>query len=244
MSEHRSEDRASPAMDRRGLLLAVIGCVGSAAAMLLASGQGWLRVSLPARAPLPGASQTLTGQEVVDALVPLGILVGVAGLALIATRRIGRLLVASVVLLAGLTVVAVVGSFLYDDGSLQASQWAQARAPVGESLAADREVVTWPAILALVGGLVAVAVGSYTLLRSRCWAVMGARYERRTASTADDRKGAVAGAGTAATTPPAGGSETAMWAALERGEDPTAKPGPAGSDEAPGATRDQPLAHP
>ncbi|MGI8721583.1 MAG: Trp biosynthesis-associated membrane protein [Geodermatophilaceae bacterium] len=229
----------APGSQPRGLLLAVLGCLGAAAILVLASGQGWLEVALSARAPLPAARETLTGQEVVDSLVPVGLLVGAAGLALIATRHIGRLVVAGVVVLGGLAVLAAVGFFLYDDGSQPAVQWAAARAGVGASVLVNRDVSTGPAVFALVGGLSAVAVGVFTLLRSGSWPVMGARYQRRAASPVpgiQDRSGAARAASSAQ---PAATSEAAMWAALERGEDPTAGPAQAGTTEPPGATRDQ-----
>ncbi len=239
MSEHRSHPPSAPRSAARGLALAVVGCVVAAAILLLASGQGWLQVALPARAPLPAAGQTFTGEEVVAWLVPVGILVGAAGLALIATRRIGRLLVACIVVLAGLAVLAAVGYFLYDDGSLQAARWAQARAGTGESLQADREVSTGPAVFALSGGVAAVTVGLFALARSGFWPVMGARFQRRVTSSVPGSAGRSVAGGTASSRPPAGADEAAMWAALERGEDPTAVPGLARTTDALETTRDK-----
>jgi len=223
----------------RGLLLAVVGCVVAAAILLLAAGQGWLQVALSARAPLPAARETLTGQQVVDTLVPVGLLVGAAGLALIATRQIGRLVVAGIVVLAGLVVLTAVGFFLYDDGSLQAVQWAQGRVGAGESVLAERDVSTGPAVFALLGGLSCVAVGVFTLLRSASWPVMGARYQRRATSSAPDVQDRPDGADAESSRPPAATNEAGMWAALERGEDPTVDPAQAGTTEPSRATRDQ-----
>ncbi|MDQ3576076.1 MAG: Trp biosynthesis-associated membrane protein [Actinomycetota bacterium] len=219
--------------------MAVVGCVVAAAILLLASGQSWLQVALPARAPLPAARETLTGQEVVDSLVPVGLLVGAAGLALIATRHIGRLVVAGIVVLAGLAVLAAVGFFLYDDGSLQAVQWAQARTGGGESVQANRDVSIGPAVLALLGGLSSVTVGVFTLVRSRSWPVMGARYQRRATSTAPGVADRPGGAHEESSRPQVATNEAAMWAALERGEDPTAVPGLARTTDALETTRDK-----
>ncbi len=234
---------ATTRADRRGLVLAVAGCVAAAAALLLGAGQVWLRVGLPARAPLPAVSQTFTGGEVADALVPLGILVGAAGLALIAARKVGRLIVGVVVLAAGLLSAAAVGFFLYDDGDNAATSWAQGYAVSAESLVPQRDLFRLPALLALAGGGVAVAVGIFVIVRGRRWPVMGARYERRpgAASAAGDGR-----ARAGSTDGPRGAqqpvSETAMWAALERGEDPTAPSSPARPSEAnpASATRDKP----
>lgn len=225
--------------DRRGLLLVVAGCLTAAAVLLLASGQAWLRVSLPARAPFPGVTQALTGQEVVDVLVPVGILVGAAGLALIAARRVGRLVVASVVVVASVLVLAAVGWFLYDDGFSVALSWAQARtSTVGVSAIPDHDVSVAPGVLALLGAGLSLAVGLLTILRSGRWPTMGARYERRTGSASGGTERLVPAAGAAS----ADGSGTAndnitseavMWAAMERGEDPTAGRSVLGADDDP-----------
>jgi len=220
---------ATRGSDRRGLIFAVIGCLGSAVVLLLASGQTWLTLSLPARVPLPAATQTLTGQDVVEVLTSVGILVGAAGLALIATGRIGRLVVAAAVVGAGLLVLATVGFFLYDDGRLQALAWEQSRATAGESLRAGRDVVVGPATIALLAGGCVVVVGIFTLKRARSWPSMGARYERGPVpaspspgdpASVDDTGSTEAAAGF----DPATTSDLALWAAIERGEDPTAGP--------------------
>lgn len=235
----------SSVADRRALLMAIAGCLAAAVAMLLASGQVWLEVALAPQPPLPGVSRAFTGGEVVDLLVPISILVGAAGLALIATRRVGRLVVASIVVLAGLLVLVAVGFFVYDEGSTAAYSWAQAYAAAGESVFPDREVSVMPAVLALVAGVIALASGLLSILGSRRWPVMGARYEPRTGSVSGTRvsePSAVQPAAPANSSPPA--NEAAMWAALERGEDPTAASVESSPDDATTATRDQPVPPP
>lgn len=217
---------------RRGLLLTVVGCVVSAAAMLLSAGQNWLRAILDAQPPLPSRSHTFTGGAIVDSLVPIGIVVGAAGLALIASRRIGRVVVGVVLVVAGLLTLASTGFFLSDGGSDVAFSWAQAYAEPGESLLPQRDVGQAPAVLALFGGGTAVVTGLVTILGSRTWPVMGKRYERQHRSVARDaeNRDRTAAAPTnkdqalAEGTATAGVSEAAMWAALDRGEDPTAGP--------------------
>lgn len=235
----------SSVADRRALLMAIAGCLAAAVAMLLASGQVWLEVALAPQPPLPGVSRAFTGGEVVDLLVPISILVGAAGLALIATRRVGRLVVASIVVLAGLLVLVAVGFFVYDEGSTAAYSWAQAYAAAGESVFPDRDVSVMPAVLALVAGVIALASGLLSILGSRRWPVMGARYEPRTGSVSRTRvsePSAAAPAAPANSSPPA--NEAAMWAALERGEDPTAASVECSPDDATTATRDQPVPPP
>lgn len=214
------EERSAGA-DRRGLVLAVAGCAAAAGVLLIVSGQPWLEVALPAQPPLPAVRQTLTGQEVVDSVVPIGILVAAGGLALIATRRVGRLVVAATLVVAGLLATGLIGFFLLDDGRLEAERWAQTRQAAGQSLSPDRDLSAVPAVLAVAAGGLAVAVGVFVILRSWRWPVMGARYERTrsgtgrvldSSSTVDSNPGG--------DEPPAA-DEAVMWSALERGEDPT-----------------------
>lgn len=210
-------------LGRRDLILAIGGCVAASAAMLLGAGQEWLHASLSARPPLPSVSQTFTGGDVVDALVPLGILVGAAGLALIAARRIGRLIVGVVVLAAGLLVTAAVGYFLYDDGIIVATSWAQGYVTSAESPFPQRDLSRLPAVIALAGGVIAVAIGIFVMVSSRRWPVMGARYERRSGSASASAEAGTSPAPTgSADAEAAPVSETEMWAAMQRGEDPTA----------------------
>lgn len=210
-----------------GLALAVAGCAAAATVLLLSSGQVWLDVALPATPPLPGARDRLTGQDLAPTLAPIGILVGAAGLALIATRRLGRLLVGLVLAASGLLAAGRIGFLLYDDAGLAALGWAQARsAAAADSPLPVHDMHELPAVVALAAAVLALAVGLATIRGSRRWPVMGVRYERRT------RSGASVDA-------PA--SESAIWAALDRGIDPTAgasRPAPRQERE---ATRGRPL---
>lgn len=195
--------------DLRGLWLAVIGCAVGAAALVLAAGQVWLQVSLPPDPPLPGAEAAFSGEQMASSLVPIGILAGAAGLALIAGRRVIRLAVGSVLVLAGLLTVGGMWFEIDDSGFLTASSWAQRYQQDAslESLYPHRDFFAAPAWLALAGGGLILAVGMLTLLRSRRWPVMGARYERDTRPVPRDM------------------DERSMWSALERGQDPTSSMG-------------------
>lgn len=229
MTEQRSEQPAMPpansrrsGSDPRGLVLAVTGCAIAAGALLIASGFDWLRASIAMEPPLPEVSKAFTGGEVIDALVGIGILVGAAGLALLATRWPGRLAVAVLLIVVALLTVVSVGFFLYDGGRQMAWSWAQAYATPGSSTFPDHEVSPVPAVVAILGGLIAVFVGTFTILRARRWPVMGARYQRRTRPAAGNPASASATANQPASghlSP--GNHEAEMWSALERGEDPT-----------------------
>lgn len=231
-----------PGTDRRGLLLAVAGCLASAAVILLASGQTWLEVALVREPPLPSVREAFTGGDVLDSLVPLGILVGAAGLVLVATGRAGRLVVGVVLVVAGILVLAPVAFFLDDDGALTAMSWVQAYEEPGSSLYPERDVSLVPAVFALLGGGMSTGIGIFTLIRRRGWPVMGTRYERGPRAVTTTGGGGSQGGeaqGLSAAAAPVG--ETAMWAAMERGEDPTATPVARTRDTGPGsATRDQP----
>jgi hypothetical protein len=63
----------------------------------------------------------------------------------------------------------------------------------------------WPA-LTLVGGVLLVAAGLLTTLRGRMWPAVGARYEAPSAGRPGDHS-----------------DRRDLWAALDRGEDPTAQ---------------------
>jgi hypothetical protein len=69
---------------------------------------------------------------------------------------------------------------------------------------ADQSLWRW---VALVAGLAGVALGVWACTRASGWPVMGSRYEAP----------ASGGAGAAAVD----GSETDLWRAMDRGEDPT-----------------------
>ncbi len=202
---------------------AVGGCLASAAILLLASGRPWLTLSLDLEPPLPPVSEKFSGSQLLG-LVPIGILAGAAGLALIASRRVGRLIVGVGLVLAGLLALARVGFFLDDRGFLVALDWAEDYVEPGVSDVPNREVSMLPAVIALLGATLVVAVGVFALARSRGWPIMGARYERRGPSSV-------------------GNDEAAMWSALERGQDPTAtSPDPRAAEAAEAAEPpDQPV---
>lgn len=232
-SEHRSP--SSTRSDRRGLVLAVAGCLVATSVILVSSGQRWLLAELPAEPPLPGVSQEFSGGEAVDVLMPIGLLVGAAGLALIATGRIGRLVIGVVLVAAGTLLVVAIGFFLYDDGVSVALSWAQAYAPPGGSVWPERDLAAAPAVVALIAGAIALAVGLLAIAGSRRWPVMGARYERGRRRVPSENAATVAAPGSVTDAAPAV-NEATMWTALDRGEDPTAsppRPGPSNARETP-----------
>ena len=143
-------------------------------------------------APLPSRRVALDGAAVVTGGQALALLGLAAVAALPATRTWGRQVVGALVALAGVGLVVVVVRALVDPAGV---------APVAADVPAGEGLGPWP-YAALVGGLLLAASGGLVLVRGRRWVAMGARYEAPAAE--------------------APLSEGDTWAALDRGEDPTA----------------------
>lgn len=188
---------------RRELTSTVVLGAGAAVLVLAASAQPWAVVSAT---DALGAVRVVSpeGQQVSAQVPALALVALAASVAVAFTRRLARIAAGTAILLAGA-------------GSAVAS-FASARNPAAGSSAAlqditglagtaagasvvDASSTPWPWVAAGAGaGL--VLVGGAVLLRGSRWAVPSARYE---APAAAER---VADDGT--------------WAALSRGEDPTA----------------------
>ncbi len=154
-----SDIAARPA-SRRGLAIAVLACVVLAAVALLAASRTWAVDTVVRPAPLPVQRVGRTGSALAP-FVPASALVVLAGAgALLATRRLGRVLVAALLVVAGLAVAA--------GGAYGLAAIAGVRP-------------AWP-IVTLLAGLGIAAVGGYALVRGRGWPAMGARYERPAAT--------------------------------------------------------------
>ncbi len=233
--------------DRRGLVLAVVGCLVAAGLPLITLDQLWLQVDVPALAPHPASTEAFAGREVQpDLLVPFAICFAAAALALLPSRRRGRLIMAVALVGAGLLLVGAVCVYLADGGAGAAQYLIRDRLDPTASVAPpEPEMFLLPPGLVLLGGAIAIAVGIFTALRCSRWPVMGIRYERRGAAGSG-----AADEGTAeedaerAKQESAPVSEAAMWAAIERGEDPTSISTPATHGDGTPATRDEPAPRP
>ncbi|BCJ30879.1 Trp biosynthesis-associated membrane protein [Actinocatenispora sera] len=151
---------------RGQLVLAVVACTLGAGIALYAASKNWSVQAGRPLGPLHLQQTGRTGTEITP-VVPTLALISLAGAgALVATRRIGRLLVGVLLILTGFGVAAGAGYGL-------------------SAAAHDPGTVTpgW-AITALVGGLLVAAVGFGTVLRGRGWPTMGSRYERTAGRTA------------------------------------------------------------
>ncbi|WP_158088540.1 Trp biosynthesis-associated membrane protein [Thermoactinospora rubra] len=172
---------------RRELWLWLAGTALGCGLALLAAGREWAVAT-------GGTPAAATGAELSPALTPVA-LAGLAGVvAVLATRGLGRRLVAAVVALCGLAAVLAAWS---------ATSAGRVRAELSEQLVAAPawQTTVWPAV-AVVGGVLTLAGGLLAVVRGGRWAGMSDRYGRRAPRERD----------------------TSLWEALDRGEDPTDRP--------------------
>jgi len=148
---------AGPA--RRELVTALVLAVAGSALALYAASRTWVVTETPRPRPLPPLREVTTGRDAAP-WVTATALVGLAGgVALLAARRTGRIVVGLVLAVAGLGMAA---------GGI--TGWA---AETGSGRADVR--LLWPAACLLAGGSVVLA-GVLAVARGRRWATMGAKY--------------------------------------------------------------------
>lgn len=187
---------------RRELLASLALVLLGAALTYVASSRDWVDVVVEARPPLPPVQRQVQGADVVDALRPLSFLALAAVAALVATKRLGRVLVGALVALAGAGVV-VATALALRAGTFDALE--RSPEPGLSSYTGPEPGFTGWWGLAVAGGLLLVVGGVVVALRGRRWAGLSSRYEAPAARAAK----------------PAPRPEVAAWDALDRGEDPT-----------------------
>lgn len=205
---------------RREPLLAGLLCVVGAFVVLVGAGNAWAAVDVTGGPLLPAREIAVMGGDLAPGLRALG-LVGLAGVpALAATRGRGRVVVGLLLLVVGAAVVTIVlrlstGAGL-DGRALISDPVREAGGAAGGSV----DLTGWSYGTAL-GGVVLALAGLLVAVRGRRWTALGRRYEAPSASSP----------------PPADGpaAERDLWAALDRGEDPT---GPADPPASPAEPRD------
>jgi hypothetical protein len=166
----------------------------------------------------------------------LGLFALASVVAVVATRRAGRLLVGSLAALAGLGILAGVAQTAFDpEGAVHDA--AVAAAGLTYPTVDDVAVTGWP-VLAAVGALLILFAGVACVLRGGRWPVMSGRYERSpdggtptgSAGTRPQRQPGTPPVPTEqnrsaprhSDRPAQGGTgQRQMWDALDRGEDPT-----------------------
>jgi len=179
---------------RRGLGVAVTGCVLSGAVALFAVGRVWLHYTVP-RTGLADLRASATGHTTAGAAGTLALVVLAGVVVLPATRGLGRRIAGVLIALGGLGIgyLAVLTIALTTD---------QLDVPEASTYT-DGRATAWPWI-ALGAGIVAVATGVFASVASGGWPAMGRRYE----SVGSAKRG------------PA--TETSIWDRLDEGDDPTA----------------------
>lgn len=184
------------------LLLDVVGAGGA----LLLSTRHWQTITATRPAPLGDLVVQVSGRTVDSASTALA-LVALAGVvAVLATRGLARRVVGGVLALTGIGLVwraAAAGAALSRD---RAASIVADRHKSVDAASVVPHVAThnlWP-VLSLVCGLLVLASGVAIAWRGHRWQVMSARYEAPADPQQQRSKAA-----------------TALWTALDRGEDPT-----------------------
>jgi uncharacterized membrane protein (TIGR02234 family) len=185
---------------RRELTAAALGCLLASGLVLVAVGRPWVRFTVGTATGLDVRS-TATGHDLAAASSALALVVLAGVVALPATRRVSRVIVGGLMVLAGAGIVVATQTSAVDPSAAVASRAGQVAGLHGAK-AADVAASGWPWVV-LTGGLLAVVVGVVTVVRSRRWPSMGRRYE------------------TGRTSRPESSGEASMWDRLDEGDDPT-----------------------
>lgn len=218
---------------REYVVVLATGALG-AALVLLAAGRPWVHavvVGTPGQVRISPAARS-----VAPAVSGLGLFALASVVAVVATRRAGRLIVGALAALTGVGILAAIAATAFDpEGAVHDA--AVAAAGLTSPTVDDVAVTGWP-VLAAIGALLILFAGVASLLRGRRWPVMSGRYER--SPDADPPTGSAAeqqhrrpGTSPVATkqnrsTPGStdyrtqdGTGQRQMWDAIDRGEDPT-----------------------
>lgn len=192
----RARDRRVPVSRR----LAVLWALAAGAAILGAGAQTWVRAS--GIAGLGGTEVTVSGNEAA-AVVPAMALVAMAGgLALTIARTVGRVLIAVLLILAGVVASATALDAVQDPIGAASSLVSQAS---GTTDPAGEYTVTIAPWLTLVAAVLLVLCGIAVLVFGRRWPTTSRRYEapaarEAAAEAAGDRTARAAGSSTGAST--------------------------------------------
>lgn len=184
------------------LLLQLLGAGGA----LLVALRTWQTVITPRPAPSRDDVLHLSGRTVDGAPTALA-LVALAGVvAVLATRGVARRGVGAVLAVVGAGLVWRAVASTGAIGTRRARDLVTAHHPTVNAAAVVPRIETsalWPALTAACGVLVLLA-GALIVWRGHTWQVMSARYEAPADAQQQQAKAA-----------------TALWNALDRGEDPT-----------------------
>jgi uncharacterized membrane protein (TIGR02234 family) len=199
---------------RRPALITVLVALVGALLTVIAIGREWAHGTT--QGAFSATTVTVTGRTLTAAPYALALVAAAGALALLATHRFGRALVALLLVLAG---AGVVGATLSQLGRLHAGLADSAATMVGHTnpTVTGVSATVWP-YLSLVGGLLIAAAGGVAVARGQRWPGMSSRYDAPSGAAASPAPRA------AGTPDPADANAVArsLWDAVERGEDPTA----------------------
>jgi uncharacterized membrane protein (TIGR02234 family) len=172
---------------------------------LLVSTRGWQTVLTHRPPPLGDTVLTVSGRTIDSASTALAVVALAGVVAVLATRGVARRVIGMVLAVAGVAMIWRSLAATTELSTRRAQALVAARHP-GIPLISGTHVTVhpvWPILSAISGALV-VAGGAALAVRGHRWANMSAKYEAPDASRDAAR------------------SDATLWAALERGEDPTA----------------------
>lgn len=154
--------------------LALVALAAGGIGLVAGYGLTWAHADIPLIAGADGVSRQVdvTGREVLPLAAAGGWLALAAVAGVVATRGVGRRIVAVIAVLAGLA--GVVGGVVF------AVRPAQVVADVHDGATDVSATGAWP--LAVVAGAVVVGAAVWTFGRGTRWPTLGARYERRATS--------------------------------------------------------------
>ena len=150
---------------RRGLVVAICGCLVAGALILVASGRDWRAIDYA-----PGHSSGATGQHFVGSLSAWGLVAFAGVVAVAATRGWGRLPVGLALAAGG----AAVAALSYDARHKHFVVGFISTVPTSAHPTAHTTV--WPYV-SVAGGVILAATGVLVALRGPRWSALGARYE-------------------------------------------------------------------
>lgn len=201
-----SSGPSAAARGRSMLGIVLVLLLGGGTALLWSSSMVWATETIERETPMPPMVRSLGGADAVPMTVGAGFILLAAVVAVLATRVLGRRLIAVAVLAALIaTAVQLIGWW----GQSDTERSAALADGEGHSLSAAPDAAAAALPLAVAGVLLAL-VAAVVLLTVKNLPMMGSKYERR-----------APGSSSATTSPDPQVRDRDMWSSLDRGEDPT-----------------------
>jgi uncharacterized membrane protein (TIGR02234 family) len=182
----------------------VLATLAAGGLAIVAVGRTWAHAELRPQG-LASATVSVSGSDAQPLVSALAVVVVAAALAILAAgprmrRVIGAL--TSVVSVVAIVLVPRSGTSGLDDAVRSAAE--KSPAYTGPASLGDISYASWP-LLAIFAFVVAAVLGVVTIRFAGAWPTMSSRYDAPSARR-----------------PAAGASDTDMWKAMDRGDDPTA----------------------